>query len=373
MTGADRFDHALVMGKFFPPHLGHQLLVEEAARRSERVTVLVLAAAWEGLPLDRRVEWLRQIHADTPGVEVVGAPCDIPVDLDSEAIWRAHVALVSALLSPDGVDALFTSEAYGDELARRLGAVHVSVDPARRSQPVSSSAVRRDVEGQWDLLPPVVRAGLATRVVVLGAESTGTTTVSRALAEHYRRRGGVLARTGWVAEYGRQHTVVKQRTVEEAANAAGRPAPPMAELEWTADDFALVARTQQCWEDTSAAEGSPVLVCDTDAVATVVWERRYRGPESRAAAPVADRRRPGDALYLLTDHTDVSFVQDGWRDGEHVRDQMTGWFVDELVRRRLSWALLTGSLEERVALAVRLTDLASAARWERWLKTPSLT
>lgn len=68
---------------------------------------------------------------------------------------------------------------------------------------MSGSACHADLAGNWDLLGGPARAGLAAHVVVLGAESTGTTTVSRALAQRYRDRGGVWSRTGWVPEYGR--------------------------------------------------------------------------------------------------------------------------------------------------------------------------
>jgi len=34
--------HGLVIGKFYPPHAGHHLLVRTAARACERVTVIVL-------------------------------------------------------------------------------------------------------------------------------------------------------------------------------------------------------------------------------------------------------------------------------------------------------------------------------------------
>ena len=53
------------------------------------------------------------------------------------------------------------------------------------------------------------RAGLTTRIVVVGAESTGTTTVVGLLAEHYRARGGRVGRTPCVGEYGRDYTIIK--------------------------------------------------------------------------------------------------------------------------------------------------------------------
>ena len=92
------------------------------------------------------------------------------------------------------------------------------------------------------------------------------------------------ARTQWVPEYGRDHTVLKHQAAVADAARRGRPAPPLEELAWDADDFGLIAERQTALEETAARAGSPVLVCDTDALATRVWERRYVGLESRAAA-----------------------------------------------------------------------------------------
>lgn len=353
--------HGLVIGKFYPPHRGHHHLVSSAARQVGRLTVLVMASAGESVPLADRVRWMAEVHRDEP-VDVIDAPCDVPMDLESDTVWSAHVAIMRAAVAAHTsapVDTVFSSESYGPELARRLDTRHVFVDPARATQPTSGTAVRADLHGEWDSLHPVVRAGLATRIVVLGSESTGTTTVSRALADHYRTRGGVWSRTAWVPEYGRDHTVLKHEEACRTADAAGLPRPGMDELRWAAEDFAVIARTQAELEEGAARDGSPLLVCDTDALATRVWERRYVGPHSRAAA-VAVPTTPARTIYLLTDHAGVPFVQDGWRDGEHVRPEMTGWFVDELVASNVSWTLLTGSLKERLKLAVAITDAALA-------------
>ena len=349
------FAHGLVIGKFYPPHVGHHHLISDAAAQCDRLTVLVLASASETIPYADRVAWLREVH-DQPGVTVVGGPCDIPMDLGSSAVWSAQVAVMRGLVR-DPVDAVFSSEDYGIELARRFGAVHVAVDPARSTYPVSGTAVRADLAGSWDLLHPVVRGGLATRVVVLGSESTGTTTVSTALAEHYRDRGGVWSRTGWVPEHGRDYTYELHDEACAKAAASGGPSPAVDDLVWTPEDFAVIAKRQTALENDAARNGSPLLVCDTDALATRVWERRYLGPSSHTARDAVPDLPPR-AVYLLTDHVGVPFVQDGWRDGEHVRAAMTDWFVEELVASGQSWALLTGSLEERLDLAVRITDEA---------------
>jgi NadR type nicotinamide-nucleotide adenylyltransferase len=366
-----RHRHGLVIGKFYPPHLGHHHLVSRAAAQVERLTVLVLASAVESIPLMDRIAWLTEVHRESRverNVTVIGGPCDVPMDLGSDTVWAAHVAVMEALVAAHTdvpVDAVFSSEVYGDELATRLGATHVLVDPARTTVPVSGTQVRGDLAAGWDNLDRVVRTGLATRVVVVGAESTGTTTVSRALADHYRAKGGVWRRTQWVPEYGRDHTMEKLQLAQLEARAAGEPLPALEELVWEEADFAEIAATQNRWEDEAAATGSPLLVCDTDAFATSVWEHRYLGADSHGAetAPVLSSASP--RLYLVTDDEGVPFVQDGWRDGEHIRAEMTGWFLDRLTRAGHSWVLLTGSVSERIDLAVRVTDeaLDRAARF----------
>ena len=91
---------------------------------------------------------------------------------------------------------------YGAELARHFGARNVCLDRARALHPVSGTQLRADLPAHWMQLPAPVRAGLAMRVTVVGAESTGTTTLARDLCAALRARGGVWERTEWVASTG---------------------------------------------------------------------------------------------------------------------------------------------------------------------------
>ena len=43
--------HGLVLGKFYPFHSGHSHLIRRAQRDSDRVTVQVLGASVESIPL----------------------------------------------------------------------------------------------------------------------------------------------------------------------------------------------------------------------------------------------------------------------------------------------------------------------------------
>ena len=356
----ERLCHGLVVGKFYPPHRGHQFLAEQAAARCAQVTVLVMAAECETLTLADRVAWLRAACAGLPEVTVAGVRCDVPTDLSDAAVWAAQVAVMRAALERDRrppVDAVFSSEPYGAELAARLRARHVSVDPGRQAVPVSASQIRADLAGRWDDLTGPAQAGLAARIVLVGAESTGTSTIAELLADHYRLRGGAWARTRCVTEAGRDYTATKWQQARSAAVAAGRPEPALEELEWTAPDFDAVAAEQTRRENEAAAAGSPLVVCDTDAFATSVWERRYLGGRARGLQPWATSGLPRHDVYLLTSHEGVPWHDDGLREGDlAVRAAMTDWFAEALTTAGHSWVLLTGSIEDRLALAVRVTD-----------------
>ena len=204
----------------------------------------------------------------------------------------------------------------------------------------------------WKSLPPAERERLACRVILVGSESTGKTTLAQQLVEHYRERGGIWADTQWVPEYGREYTEI---LLERQGVIQANPEAEVHSAEWTAEDFAVIAVEQQRLEDAAAASGSPVLFCDTDAFATQLWERRYLGDGSTAAydaLPVS----PPRALYLVADLTGVPFEQDGIRDGEDFRGAMQQWFIDELTARGEHWALVTGTREERLATSIRLVD-----------------
>lgn len=203
----------------------------------------------------------------------------------------------------------------------------------------------------------------SARVVVVGAESTGTSAIAELLGEEYRRRGGVWARTRCVTEAGRDYTVTKWQQARAEAAASGRPDPALDTLEWTPADFDAVAAEQTRRENEAAAAGSPLLVCDTDAFATSVWKRRYTGGRARGPQPWATTDLPRHDVYLLTSHEGVPWQDDGLREGDlGVRAEMTGWFARALTAAGHSWVLLTGSMAARLALAVRVTDAVLARR-----------
>ncbi|MDB5847775.1 MAG: transcriptional regulator, partial [Rhodoferax sp.] len=346
------------------------LLIAAAAASCGRVSVVVMAASHERISLAERVQWLREAHAATAHVTVTGIVDDVRMDLQDAAIWRAHVDLMrealAAIVAPS-VTAVFSSEAYGAELAGHFGARSVTIDTARELAPISATRVRADVCAHWDFLSPPVKAGLARRVVVIGAESTGTTTLSRDIADALRCRGGAHGATRWVEEYGRRFTIDKLASERAAAQLAGRVPPSMHGMTWRSEEFTAIARTQNALAAREARIGGPLLVCDTDAFATGVWHERYLGTASSAVESLAEVDR--GAVYLLTDHEGVPFEQDGIRDGEHIRAWMNARFLAQLEATGRPCVVMRGTRSERLRDALVAINRLLAESWR--FVTPS--
>lgn len=314
------FANGVVIGKFYPPHRGHKYLIDTARSQCEELTVIVCWKKSQKISGVERARWIQAIH---PDVHVKLLDDDRLSDDDSAA-WAQNTLDVLGFTP----DAVFTSESYGDPYASFMGCVHVLVDKDRTNVPISATMVRSDPMRYAKFLEPVVRAAFARRVSVLGAESTGTTTLAKDLARHYE--------TVWVPEYGRMFSEGK---LFGDANAA-----------WRSSEFTAIARAQVSLEESLAESSNGLVICDTDAFATSLWHERYIGSRSKEVELIASRQQHD--LYILTGD-EIPFVQDGTRDGEHIRHDMHMRFIERLTDDKKNFILVTGSREDRLAMAIK--------------------
>jgi NadR type nicotinamide-nucleotide adenylyltransferase len=317
----------LIIGKFLPPHAGHQCLIDTARMQVSALSVIVFSKAAEPIPGSLRAAWLRELY---PTLSILHIDREGPVDFDDEGAWQFWVATIRAA-HPRPVDVVFSSEAYGDELARRLGARHVLVDPSRTCVPVSGSQIRADPLAHWEALPAPVRAFYLRRVALVGAESTGKTTLARALAAHFD--------TVWVPEFAREYLEARGGVC-------------------TLEDMPRIAQGQAALEDCLGRQANRVLIQDTNLLTTQLWHEHYFGEAPAALRQMAAERRAD--LYLLCD-CDVPWMADGLRDSPRQRRWFQDRFRSELEAARLPYVVLAGPFEERLGPAVEaVTHLLQA-------------
>ena len=170
--------------------------------------------------------------------------------------------------------------------------------------------------------------GEALRIAIVGAESTGKTTLAAALAPRLARDTGL--RVAWVPE-----------ALREWCDHVGRTPQ--------AHEQAAILR-QQHERIEAAAATHEVVVCDTTGLMTAVYSHYVFGDRSLEARAVQLQQRM--ALTLLT-ALDLPWVADGaQRDGPQVREPVDALVRELLIGHRLPWALVSGQGPVRLDSAV---------------------
>ena len=333
-----RFRTGLVVGKFSPLHLGHELLIRRAmAECDETIIISYSRPELPGCEPARRERWLRARFPDATVLVLDGDVHELPDNDDDALLHRRFVGRLCLDVLDRTVDAVFTSEDYGDgfaeELSRyfaaRLGAArpvaHVLVDRARAAVPVSGTKIRNDPHALRAFMHGEVYASFVRTVCFLGGESSGKSTMARAMAER--------CATVWAPEYGRELWVEKDGMLAY-------------------DDLARIASVQQRREDLLRRQASRFLFCDTSALTTLFYSRELFGTAEPQLERMAGRRY--GHVFLCA--PDFAFVQDGTRREPGFREQQHNWYLAELARRRIAYVLLNGPVEHRVATVLSHLD-----------------
>lgn len=333
----------LVVGKMYPPHKGHSLLINAALAQCDHVFVWICdSKRYPAIPAELRAEWLREIHPQAQ-IEVIDQDTHDFEDADSIA-W-AHWTMAHLGFRPDKV---FSSEDYGDLYAETMGSEHVKLDAARAIVPVSATLIRSDPLKYLHFLEPPVRAWFTKKVCLVGAESTGKTTLANALAYHY----DTLA----VPEYGRTYTELWHWD----AKIVGED-----KTNWTSEEFRVIAAQQNEMEDRYARLANKVLFLDTDSWVTAMWHERYMNENSLEVRKLI---RNHD-LYILCD-INTPFAEDGFRTGGDARDKMQESYREELFQEQLPFIEVHGSPRERMLQAITVIDLLVHQKFDDGIVVP---
>jgi len=291
-----------ILGKFMPPHAGHQFLIDTALAMTDETSVLVCSTGGDVIPGALRFGWMRAMATGARVLHLDRAMPQEPKDHpDFWAIWRA--AILETL--PEAPTHVFASEDYVFRLAEEFGARPVLVDPDREIFPVSSSAIRAAPPQHWNHIPREVRPFFQKRLTLLGPESTGKTTLASMLAD-------ALA-TRMMPEYGRTYDIAYKQ---------GR--------NWQSDDLVELAQTHRAMRIAIAGLAGPLLIEDTDAVQTAVWSKFLVGAVAPALEAI-ERATLADHYLLLA--PDVGWVEDGVR---YAGDPATRKFFFEEAKGRLT-------------------------------------
>ncbi|AWW30954.1 ATPase [Echinicola strongylocentroti] len=163
------------------------------------------------------------------------------------------------------------------------------------------------------------------KIVIIGPESTGKSTLTSALAAHFKEP--------WIEEFAREYIEQLDR-------------------EYRYEDLLEIAKGQLHLEESKAKEAEKFLFCDTDLHVIQVWsEYKYHKTSSWITEQIAHREYD---LYLLTD-IDIPWEDDPQR--EHPDPEMRQFFYDwyEQLTRSIGVPVvkISGDLNTRITTAVQ--------------------
>jgi nicotinamide riboside kinase len=169
-------------------------------------------------------------------------------------------------------------------------------------------------------------------ICIIGAESTGKTTLARILAAHFD--------CPWVPEYLREFCDTHARTPAAGEQSLILETQHMAEL-----------TAQHC----AAQRESPFVFCDTAPLLTAIYSDFIFGDPSLYGRARALHSRYALTLLLATD---LAWVADGLqRDGEQVREPITQMIHHELDKLAAPFVTIIGQGEDRISSAIEALSL----------------
>jgi NadR type nicotinamide-nucleotide adenylyltransferase len=181
------------------------------------------------------------------------------------------------------------------------------------------------------------------KIVVIGPESTGKSTLCEGLARHFQRAYA----TDWAPEYAREYLQTHG-------------------MAYTYEDLTTIARGQLALEDrhaaalggahgTTAGGGHSLLFIDTDLYVMKVWSEYVFGRcETWILKEIAERKYDG---YLLC-RTDLPWATDPLREYPDLetRERLFYIYKDLLVNQNVPWAAIGGVAGERLEHGVEAVE-----------------
>ncbi|MGX7419996.1 AAA family ATPase [Carnobacterium gallinarum] len=316
----------LFPGKFNLVHQGHVKSMLEAYSMVDHLYIVILydeefeamryqKAGIKSITPVLRERWWRMITKDLEHITVFSLPSPNTFDYED---WKKSSQEMLALTGP--ITHIFSGESSYEAYFKLLYP-GCQIETLERASGNSVTAIlERGIKESWDLLPAEVRPYFVKRVAILGAESSGKTTLTRKLAHWYQ--------TEKVEEYGRI-------LWEEYGGGLGTV--------FDLEDYRTLTYRQKTEESEKVKTARNYLFIDTETIVTQVWLSMYEAQELAVLNAIAEDESY-DAYLLI--QPDLDFIQDGTRNYESQRWEIYQQMKTRLEATKKKYTILTGDANQ---------------------------
>ena len=310
-----------------PFHKGHEAMIQFAKSKADFLTILICCSDKETIPSLIRKKWIANTFGKDSSIEIKifdykenEFPNTSVSSVEVSKLWATKFKEIF----PD-YSLLITSEPYGQYVADHMDINHILFDQERKSVPISASGIRENSAANWRFLPNAVKSFYARKVVILGTESTGKTTLANDLANHFKAT--------LVLEAGRE--VIKDSTV------------------FSFEDLITTAKEHANKINMALNGDSPLIIIDTDVYITQSYSTYFFGKELELSEDIYETNKAHLYLYL---NNDVAYIQDGTRLSEIDRNNIELSHRKIIERYKLPIHEIKGNWSERFNTAVALIE-----------------
>lgn len=328
-------------GSFDPLHVGHIHDIIRAAAMCEELYVMI---SWcegrESTSKELRYRWILNSTRHLPNVKIIMIE-DEAVSKEvynTDYYWEKGAQDIKDTIGKP-LDAVFCgSDYYGSNRFESLYCPESEVIYFDRAEvPISSTEIRDWATQHWDYIPQVCKEYYTRKVLVIGGESTGKSTLVENLALAYN--------TNFVAEVGRE-------TCEYAGGE---------ELMISEDLIENLIR-QKDEVRRAAKHSNRILFVDTDALTTGFYCNLLLedSEEKRQLVQLADSIHGTNEwdLVLFLEPEGVAFVQDGTRNEEikAQRKKYSEMLKEMFSRNQVKMVCIEGDYLERFNRAKEIIE-----------------
>lgn len=309
----------LTLGKFAPLHKGHQFVIETMLQENENGIVIIYDTDVIDVPLRMRAEWIRKLYPQVQVIEAWDGPSGYSLDRQYQILEEEYI---QSLLGGIKIDQFYSSEFYGEHVAKSLGAKDRRVDDARKIVPISATMIRENPYRYREYISDLVYRDLIVKIVFVGAMSTGKSTITEALAQRYH--------TVYSSEYGRDYWAEHQ-----------------VDRRISFDAFDEIGKGHLEREEEQIQKANKYIFIDTNAITTYVFSLDYHGKAPAYLSQLALENAGRYDLFFLCED-DIPY-DDTWdRSGDQKRKIFHQQVIQDLQMRKIPYISLKGSLEQRM-------------------------